>query len=192
MTPSLSRRPWRSAFVVSREHDIVAVLDAHSGQSPRAIFERAAAAIGQSRAAQLRAGVGATVRGLNKFPASYQEARRALRHANAERAMVCGPDEVLLFDDLTFSSTSDMMHLIPAATKGLLSDATMRASLEALFDADLNIAIAARALTLHPNSLRYRLRRIAEITGRDPRKLSDLLELILAARLTTNDKAPCT
>src|SRR6185437_13117621 len=97
-------------------------------------------------AAQLRAGVGATVRGLRSFPASYQEARRGLRHANSKRALVCGPDEVLLFDDLAVSSTADMVHLIPDATKRLLSDVTMRASLEALFDADLNIAIAAKAL----------------------------------------------
>jgi len=40
-----------------------------------------------------------------------------------------------------------------------------------------------RALSLHPNSLRYRLRRIAEATGSDPRTLAGLLELIAAARL---------
>jgi hypothetical protein len=180
-----SGRPERSAFVVTREHDIVAVLDAHGGQPPRAILERAAAAINQTWQAQLRAGIGSQVRGLSGFSGSYQEARRALAHTNSERALICGLDEVLLFDDLTVSAAIDVAQLIPPATKRLLADATMRASLEALFDADLNIAIAAKAMTLHPNSLRYRLRRIAEVTGRDPRKLSDLLELILAARLTT-------
>jgi sugar diacid utilization regulator len=31
--------------------------------------------------------------------------------------------------------------------------------------------------------VRYRLRRIADLTGRDPRRLADMIELISAARL---------
>jgi len=41
----------------------------------------------------------------------------------------------------------------------------------------------------HPNSLHYRLRRIAEITGHDPRTLAGLLELIAAARLAAPQAA---
>jgi len=51
--------------------------------------------------------------------------------------------------------------------------------------ADLSVRAAARALSLHPNSLRYRLSRIIQLTGRNPRKLADLLELITAARMLT-------
>jgi DNA-binding PucR family transcriptional regulator len=40
-------------------------------------------------------------------------------------------------------------------------------------------------MSLHPNSLRYRLGRITELTGRDPRKITDLLELIAAAQVLT-------
>jgi DNA-binding PucR family transcriptional regulator len=65
----------------------------------------------------------------------------------------------------------------------MLTDGALRATVEAYFAADLNVAAAAKALSLHPNSLRYRLRQIAEITGRDPRTLAGLLELIAAARL---------
>jgi hypothetical protein len=43
--------------------------------------------------------------------------------------------------------------------------------------------------SLHPNSLHYRLRRIAEITGRDPPTLASLLELIAAARLAAPQAA---
>src|SRR4030081_3912085 len=37
-------------------------------------------------------------------------------------------------------------------------------------EADLSVAATASAMSLHPNSLRYRLGRITELTGRDPRK----------------------
>jgi len=39
-----------------------------------------------------------------------------------------------------------------------------------------------------PNSLRYRLRRIAELTGLDPARMSDLLELLAASRLIRDEE----
>ena len=44
----------------------------------------------------------------------------------------------------------------------------------------------ARALFVHPNTVRYRLRRVAELTGRSPTDPRDALVLrfaLLAARL---------
>jgi DNA-binding PucR family transcriptional regulator len=73
--------------------------------------------------------------------------------------------------------------LIPENTRSVLADPSMHATIEAFMQADMNIAVAASVLCLHPNSLRYRLRRIAEKTGRDPHKLADLLELIAAGRV---------
>jgi DNA-binding PucR family transcriptional regulator len=63
----------------------------------------------------------------------------------------------------------------------------MRQTIEAFFDAGLQVSVSAKALSLHPNSLRYRLGRIAARTGRDPRKLPDLLELVTAARLISGE-----
>jgi DNA-binding PucR family transcriptional regulator len=96
---------------------------------------------------------------------------------------VFGPDGIPLFDELTISAGADARILIPDATHRLLQDESMRETLEAFFAADLQVSAAAKALALHPNSLRYRLGRIAELTGRDPRRLADLLELITASRL---------
>ncbi|MCG3056256.1 helix-turn-helix domain-containing protein, partial [Escherichia coli] len=39
---------------------------------------------------------------------------------------------------------------------------------------------AAGKLFIHRNTLRYRLERISELTNKDPRKLSDLVELYVA------------
>jgi hypothetical protein len=179
-----SGRPERNAFVVSRERDLVAVLEDAAGHSPRRVLDAAAAAISQAHEARLFAGVGPRFSGLAGFADSYYEARRALKHANERRPIVFGPQDVRLFDELTASGGDDTARLIPAATRELLADAAMAATVEALFAADLNVADAAKRLSLHPNSLRYRIKRIADVTGRDPRRLDDLLELVAAARLS--------
>jgi hypothetical protein len=43
---------------------------------------------------------------------------------------------------------------------------------------------AAEAMFIHVNSLRYRVRRIQELTGRDPRSLEDQAALLLALQIT--------
>lgn len=178
-----SGRPERSAFVVSRERDLVALLDAGGSHPPKLVLDRAATAIRQGYRAELRAGVGMPFSGLDGFAASYREARRALRHSSAAHPFVFGPDEVPLFRELTSSAHGDADTLIPESTRRLLADSTIRDTVEAFFAADLHVSAAAEALSLHPNSLRYRLGRIAKLTGRDPRRLADLLELITASRL---------
>jgi carbohydrate diacid regulator len=45
---------------------------------------------------------------------------------------------------------------------------------------DGNVGAVTEALHIHRNSLNYRLKRIEEITGKDPRRLMDLLELFSA------------
>jgi len=178
-----SGRPERSAFVVNRERDVVAVLDGGGSHPAGVVLERAAQTIRQVHSAELRAGVGTPFSGIDAFRDSYREALRALRHTSVARPFVFGPDDVPLFDELTTSAPEDAYNLIPEATRQLLAADSIRETIEAFFAADLQVSVAARALTLHPNSLRYRLSRIAELTGRDPRRLADLLELITALRL---------
>ena len=57
------------------------------------------------------------------------------------------------------------------------------ATLLAYADADLNAKAAAEALVIHPNTAHYRLGRIAEKTGTDLRRLSDVIDLLIAIRL---------
>jgi DNA-binding PucR family transcriptional regulator len=62
-----------------------------------------------------------------------------------------------------------------------LSDPTrthVAATVRAFAAASLNVTAAASDLGLHPNTLRYRLDRIAEQTGHDPRTFAGLVELI--------------
>jgi DNA-binding PucR family transcriptional regulator len=55
-------------------------------------------------------------------------------------------------------------------------------TLRTYLDAGLNVTRTARALFVHPNTIEYRLRRIRELSGRDPRNPDDLLILSLAIK----------
>lgn len=61
-------------------------------------------------------------------------------------------------------------------------------SLEAWYEADGKVEEAAEALFVHPNTLRYRIRRVEELTGLSARKPKDLARLYLALRLLKLDE----
>jgi DNA-binding PucR family transcriptional regulator len=54
----------------------------------------------------------------------------------------------------------------------------MRATLRAYADESMNLTRAAEALHVHPNTLRYRLGRIRERSGRDPYDFNQLVDLL--------------
>ena len=73
-----------------------------------------------------------------------------------------------------------------------LADAagTLSTTLGAFLDAGGSIEAAARALYVHPNTIRYRLKKIADATGRDPSHPRDAYVLRVAGtvgRLTHFD-----
>ena len=55
-------------------------------------------------------------------------------------------------------------------------------TLRSYFDHQLDVAACAKALNLHPNSLRYRLTRIEERLGRPLRAPATIADLYLALR----------
>jgi DNA-binding PucR family transcriptional regulator len=60
--------------------------------------------------------------------------------------------------------------------------AELVSTLRAYLDARYNITKAAARLFVNPNTVVYRLRRIKELSGRDPHNVDDLLVLSLALR----------
>jgi DNA-binding PucR family transcriptional regulator len=60
-------------------------------------------------------------------------------------------------------------------------------TLRAYLDSDLDVARTADALYVHPNTVRYRLRRISELTGLDTQRFSGQVELLTIARLSEAD-----
>jgi len=57
------------------------------------------------------------------------------------------------------------------------------ATLEAFLACSGSWSKAAEAMFIHVNSLRYRMRRVEELTGRDPRSLADQAAFLLALRM---------
>jgi DNA-binding PucR family transcriptional regulator len=52
--------------------------------------------------------------------------------------------------------------------------------------ADLNATVAAESLYVHVNTVRYRLKKIAERTGCDLRRLSEVHDLLIAVHIARN------
>jgi sugar diacid utilization regulator len=126
-------------------------------------------------------------RGLPAIATAYAEARDAV--AIAHRAGVRGRavelDEVVIDHMLAASPPA---RRILERTLGSLADydrahATgLVTTLDAYVKARFNLTRSAEALSVHPNTVVYRLRRIREISGRDPRDLDDLMVLSLAVK----------
>ena len=179
-------RTERQTFVVNLGTELLAVLDA---RRPRAVLHRTAAQLLRTQTAPLQAGIGTPFTGITHLRDSYHTARRALRHTTPGRPILQGPGDLRLFDELTASRSDDADQLIPPALRAALADPQLRQTLQAWIDHDLNVAATAKALCLHPNSVRYRLRRIAQLTGHNPHHLTDLLELHSAAQLLKDSPA---
>jgi DNA-binding PucR family transcriptional regulator len=88
------------------------------------------------------------------------------------------PERALLGDSAAVDALA--MHLVaPLAAAGpALGD-----TLDAYLDSGGAVETCARQLFVHPNTVRYRLKRIAEVTGRDPTNPRDAYVLRIAATL---------
>jgi sugar diacid utilization regulator len=176
------------AFIVVRPNDFVAVLDSAGSCAAHVVLTDLIAAAIARYDAKFYAGIGIPFSDLGDFRESYDESQRALRHASGCRPIVTSPGDITLFEELVMSSAGGSDRLIPAGVRQALQDVSLRATLYAYLIADLNVANAAKALSLHPNSLRYRLRAVTKSTGLDPRRARDLFELCAAARIIEVDE----
>ena len=163
------------AFVVARHDEVVGIVPAAAPEL-RARLAEAAAALQRNHGIELRAGLSTSCATLAELGRGYAEARHALRHA----APVAALEEIALFDYLTLAADDTARRLLPP---GLDQLAPLAATLQAYADCDLNVARTAELLQVHANTVHYRLRRVHELTGRDPRRFSELVELTTALRL---------
>jgi sugar diacid utilization regulator len=119
---------------------------------------------------------------------AYAEARDAAgiaaRMGIAGRAV--GLDEVLVDYMLDASVPAQRILedvLRPLAAYDRARHTALLPTLRAYVEARFNLTKAAAALYMNPNTVVYRLRRIRELSGRDPHDVDDLLVLVLALKL---------
>uniref|UniRef100_A0AAU2JIZ0 PucR family transcriptional regulator n=1 Tax=Streptomyces sp. NBC_00049 TaxID=2903617 RepID=A0AAU2JIZ0_9ACTN len=159
-----------------------------------ALQRRLAAVLGRwlGPTGSVSVGVSAPVAAPGNARRALEEARTALRvaHGGPERVTVRGPD------DLT-SHILALLPLIPAETRqafaarllGPLRDHDSRhrtdllPTLATFLDCDGSWTRCAAGLHLHVNSLRQRIARIEQLTGRDLARLETRLDFLAALRV---------
>lgn len=141
---------------------------------------------------RLTIGVSATVHSAEGLRGALEEARHARRVAAARPGRVCvaGHEElashVLLLpfvpDDVRRAFTARLLDPLRAYDRR--HRAELVPTLEAFLECDGSWTRCATRLHLHVNTLRYRIGRIEQLTGRDLARLEDKLDFFLALRMS--------
>jgi PucR family transcriptional regulator, purine catabolism regulatory protein len=186
----LSRKP--GPYVASVHDDlVVALFEAGDPADARATAEAVAGAV-LARGVAARFGLGTPASDPTALRRTYQEARFALAAAATVETGAATPSRVASVEDL--GSHRLLLALqedaaLEALSRGLLAPlraydqrqhGDLVASLRTFLEHNGNWEAAARALAVHRHTLRYRIRRVAELTGRDLESAADRVEFWLA------------
>jgi PucR C-terminal helix-turn-helix domain/GGDEF-like domain len=149
--------------------------------SPPVSRLHSAARAARERDVQLSIGASDSPTGFAGIPDAYAAAALTLSYTSPSRPVV-KLTELGSLQLLLLSSGSDARELIreKSTPLKLLPQKEREITIEtitAFVTADMNITSAASALHVHPNTVRYRLTRIAETTGLDPRTFTGLADL---------------
>ncbi|MBD0709503.1 MULTISPECIES: PucR family transcriptional regulator [unclassified Streptomyces] len=141
---------------------------------------------------RLTLGVSAAVHSAEGLRGALEEARHARRVAAARPGRVCAAghhelaSHVLLLpfvpDDVRRAFTARLLD--PLRDYDRRHRAELIPTLEAFLESDGSWTRCATRLHLHVNTLRYRVGRIEQLTGRDLSRLEDKLDFFLALRMS--------
>jgi sugar diacid utilization regulator len=171
-----------------RQGDVVALYPV-SDPAQVAVVMRDCEALVGALAVEVSLGMSGWHAGLPAIATAYEEALDAVEIAAATdirgRAVVL--EEVLVEHMLRSSPHADRIladALQPLAEYDRTHQSELVATLRTYVEERLNLTRSAEILRVHPNTVVYRLRRIRELSGRDPRDADDLLVLSLALKLS--------
>ncbi|GGY97994.1 PucR family transcriptional regulator [Streptomyces nitrosporeus] len=162
----------------------------HAGALLDSVRGPLAAGLGED--GRLTLGVSAAVHSAEGLRGALEEARHARRVAAARPGRVCAAghhelaSHVLLLpfvpDDVRRAFTARLLD--PLRDYDRRHRAELIETLEAFLDCDGSWTRCAARLHLHVNTLRYRVGRIEQLTGRDLSRLEDKLDFFLALRMS--------
>lgn len=144
--------------------------------------------LAQALPADVSLGMSACHRGLGAIARAYAEAREAAEIADrlGVRGRAVGLEDVLL-DHLLRASAYAQGILVDAMQPVVDYDrqhgAELIATLNAYVQTRFNLTKSAALLSVHPNTVVYRLGRVHELAGRDPHDVDDLLVLWLGLKV---------
>ena len=177
------------ALVATRDRLLCAVVDAHDGVDPVALAGRARDALAGDLAPLRAAASRAAPVGMLRR--TFHEARCALEAAalaNGSSPPVASYRDLGAFQLLLSLQDDDALRLYCDSVLGPLEDASgeygdeLIRSLEAFIEQNGQWERAARELYCHRHTLRYRIRRVEQLTGRDLSSARDRIEFWLALR----------
>jgi hypothetical protein len=168
----------KEVYCASTGTRVYALLTVDAAEDPRSVESLAAAIVeraGKALRADLRAGVGSTVPNLGAVVASRREADEVLdvlRGAGERRTATIDSVRPQVFLRRLRELAAHSPDLLVGRVSALAEQDAAKGSawvqtLRAYFDAYGDMSAAAAAVNVHPNTFRYRLRRISEVFGLD-------------------------
>jgi purine catabolism regulator len=177
------------ALVAPRERFLCAVVDARDGFDAVVLAEQACEAL-DGGAGMLRAGASRSAP-VGALRNSFHEARCALEAgalANGSAGRVASYRDLGAFQLILSLQDDEALRLYCDSVLGPLEEASgeygdeLIRSLETYIEQNGQWERAARELYCHRHTLRYRIRRVEQLTGRDLSKARDRIEFWLALR----------
>jgi sugar diacid utilization regulator len=130
-----------------------------------------------------------TIQPLEDLPAAYREACAAVERLQAGGVLAL--PALRAFEALTMFGHETASRLVSPEIRRFVEEdvdggGLLTTTLLEYVAADLNATVAAERLYVHVNTVRYRLKKIAERTGCDLRRLSEILDLLIAVQIARN------
>jgi hypothetical protein len=182
--PPLLRARFRHLVFADVEGALL-ILASHAARDHEARAALHAALEAASGTAPLLCGVGEACDSLAAATGSCRQALEAVQvaatRANDAPLTVVDYQDALV--DIVLGghvAAADALH--DAVLGPLRGHPYLVDTLETLLTKDLSQSATARALYVHPNTISHRVRRIQELTGRNPMVFPDIVEIALALR----------
>lgn len=134
-------------------------------------------------------GVGRRHQGVRGIAASYAEAEEAVRHGPPAAHHAVTFSDVLLDHLIRSSPHADALldeTIRPLQAYDRARNADLLGTLRTYYERRFSLARSAADLHVHPNTVEYRLRRIHQLTDRDPHDPDDLLLLLLGLKAASS------
>ncbi len=131
---------------------------------------------------KLLIGIGSFYRGKDGAIMAYEEARRALNLGLSigEHRKMYHIDDLGMIATLAGGNKKWQDNFVRRLLVKLIAEDYLLETVEVFFDNNMSLTQTSKKLSIHRNTLLYRLDKIKKVTGLDPRKFNDAMELKVA------------
>jgi len=190
--------PALGMLIDIRKDEVLAIIAGGDGTSKRVLeaFGAMAAQLKSQLNAVARIGISLDAADITAMPQACQEAERAVEFTQSTRPIMHFAD-IDLMEFLVRRPDAAALRLIPDWAGRFMDVDSGRSgeltrTISQFADCNFNVKRTARLLDLHTNTVYFRLNRIRELTGIDPRSYSGLSLLLTTVRMLNGGERPDT